>query len=1208
MTLDKVNNRLFIGHHGNSRYDVYQLDDAGLPARRNADYGIGRSLIGRGFAFAPLGNTYLNFPANASFDSSTQRLFVPDNSSLGPPGYRIMVFDADPEKLAQLERGELPQAIAVLGQPNFNIWDPGAGPAKINGRGIAMVAPDRQLLFYADLFNNRVLVWDIHPDRFESGMDAMLVLGQPDFDSVESGIGPDRFTRPTFIAYDPNEQSLFIMDGGNNRVLVFDASPENLRSGISAFAVIGQEDFVSRVPRSDIRKIGMGPMSLDYQYHRLFVGEAFGNRMVVIDVNPDTLNGALNPDAIAVLGQPDFESTEPVVSQTRLTMPRITVDTERQLAYIPDGYPAGNHINIFDIHPDRLQSTSQPLLDQIGHINPEGEPDFTARSANDRVSPRYWTQARDISLDTVDHRLFVSDNYGHRVMIFQLDRMNRILERGARWVLGQPDGDTSLLLPVRDATTIKLPLAVEYDESHKRLFVADTWSDRVMVFDMTPGQVESGMEASYVLGQADFESYDPRAARDRIYFGSRAGAGIYTTQARAAELAMDEQNQRLFVMDGGNHRVLVFDVHPDRIESGAEAIAVLGQDDFTSSETGLSATRWELPGDLVLDEQNQRLFVGVAWQHRVMAFDVHPDQLRNGQPASFVIGQEDFTSAEPGLSASRFRQTDGLSYDDRNNQLFVTDKYNHRVLVYAVPPGQTSSLPEAVAVLGEQSFDKVEMGPGDPRNYPDRLYDPRGSVFDSADQRLFQSEGLNGRLTVFTLPREDYRVDLPARSRLSYESLDAQLSTGPQPRAVGYSELELSGPTEIAAVSTHLITRAVMDPDSERQSRVLESEAVLAVRAPSETAMLYFDSRADVELELALVNGNASRADLDFELLTTSGESFAATRRLEGGAQLAIDAAELFPDAGEAQGALSIEANRPIGVAGMLHLDDGNGGTLLVPSPRATQSDNALLAERRVLPAITTGAGQRISYVLLNPSTEPVSGTLEVDGQTTEYSILPGGVFVNETGGDIRPLATGYGIIRASEGQAPSGFALVMTERRDRSLSSAHSVGSHQEGTLFWGPVDTYPSLLRHGDIEAELSLVNEGTVPATVYLELFDIDGKSSGKVEQIVPLGRRAQLSLEDAFGRSPLRGTLRVFSDVQVGATLQRKVKNVVGDIVVTDIPLQPTPEEPMDSIIFPLFADGSGSATELLMMNTGRTDQEGSLRVRSQSGEVQAMILR
>ena len=395
MTLDKVNDRLFIGHHGNSRYDVYQLNQSGLPERRHADYGIGRSLIGRGFAFAPLGRTYLNFPSNASYDSVHQRLFVPDNSSLGHPGYRIMVFDGDPDTLAQLGRNELPEAIAVLGQPNFDVWDPGVGPAKINGRGVAHVAQDRQLLFYSDTFSNRVLVWDIHPDRLETGMDAMYVIGQPDFFASEPGLGPDRLSRPGSLAYDPDERHLFVMDGGNHRVLVFDASPENLRSGIEAFAVIGQEDFMSAVPRSDLRKIGVGPMSLDYEYDRLFVGEAFGNRMVIIDVNPATLDGALNPDAIAVLGQPDFESTEPVISQTRLTMPRITVDVERQLAYVPDGYPAGNRINIFDIHPDRLQPTSQPLLDQIGHINPEGEPDFESRSANDRTSPRYWTQARD---------------------------------------------------------------------------------------------------------------------------------------------------------------------------------------------------------------------------------------------------------------------------------------------------------------------------------------------------------------------------------------------------------------------------------------------------------------------------------------------------------------------------------------------------------------------------------------------------------------------------------------------------------------------------------------------------------------------------------------------------------------------------------------------------------------------------------------------
>ena len=1206
MTLDKVNDRLFIGHHGNSRYDVYQLSESGLPERRHADYGIGRSLIGRGFAFAPLGRTYLNFPSNASYDYVHQRLFVPDNSSLGHPGYRIMVFDADPDTLAQLGRNELPEAIAVLGQPNFDVWDPGVGPAKINGRGVAHVAQDRQLLFYSDTFSNRVLVWDIHPGRLESGMDAMYVIGQSDFFASEPGLGPDRLSRPSALAYDPDEQHLFVMDGGNHRVLVYDASPENLRSGIEAFAVIGQEDFMSAVPRSDLRKIGVGPMSLDYAYDRLFVGEAFGNRMVIIDVSPEILDGALNPDAIAVLGQPDFESTEPVISQTRLTMPRITVDVERQLAYVPDGYPAGNRINIFDVHPDRLQPVSQPLLDQIGHINPEGEPDFESRSANDRTSPRYWTQARDISLDSVDHRLFVSDNYGHRIMIFQLDRMNRILERGARWVLGQPDGETSVLRDERNATTVKLPLAVEYDESHKRLFVADTWSDRVLVFDMTPGQVESGMEASYVLGQADFESYDPRAARDRIYFGSRAGRGIYTTEARAAELAMDERNQRLFVTDGGNHRVLVFDVHPDRIANGAEAIAVIGQDDFTSTETGTSATRWELPGDLVLDEENQRLFVGVAWQHRVLAFDVHPDRLGNGQPASFVIGQPDFTSAEPGLSATRFRQTDGLSYDDANHQLFVTDKYNHRVLVYDVPPDRTDNLPEARAVLGNRTFDRVEMGPGDPRNFQDRLHDPRGSHFDAVDRRLFQSEGLNGRLAVFTMPREDYRVDLPARSRLGYQSLDAQLSTGPEPLATGYSEVELSEPAAVTAVSSHLFTRAVMDPDSERQSRVLEAEAILAAPEASESALLYFDNRPGRWLALSVVNGNPSAAEVDFQLLTTTGQSLSERRTIEPTAKLDIGVAELFPDLGTEQGALRMTSSEPVSVGGILRVDNGDGGTLLVPAPRAEA--NALLADRRVLPAVTTGAGQRIAYVLLNDSDEAVQGMLEIDGQSIPYSVPPAGAFVSEASGDTRPLATGFGIVRATRGQAPSAFAVEMAETREQRISSVHLVPSHQEGTLFWAPVDTYPGILRHGDIDVELSLVNEGRVPATVYLELFDLDGNSTARLERIVPLGRRVQLSVEDVFGETPLRGTLRVFSDVQVATALQRKLVNVVGDTIVTDIPLQPTPETPVDKVIFPFYANGEGASTEMLVVNAGRNAREGSLRVLDAGGEVQTTILR
>ena len=158
-----------------------------------------------------------------------------------------------------------------------------------------------------------------------------------------------------------------------------------------------------------------------------------------------------------------------------------------------------------------------------------------------------------------------------------------------------------------------------------------------------------------------------------------------------------------------------------------------------------------------------------------------------------------------------------------------------------------------------------------------------------------------------------------------------------------------------------------------------------------------------------------------------------------------------------------------------------------------------------------------------------------------------------------------------------------------------------------WAPVNTYPSLLRHGDIELELSLVNEGPVPATVYLELFDLDGNPTAKHERIVPLGRRVELSLEDVFGRSPLRGTVRVFSDSAVAASLLRETVNVSGDLIVTNIPLQPA-MEPADSLIYPRFANGEGSATELIMINTGRGDRHGGLRIRSSTGEPQSLVLR
>ena len=1216
MTLDKVNNRLFIGHHGNSRYDIYNIDDEGFPVERHAVGSIGASLLGKGFSTPELNDTDLSWPSGGDVDEVNQRLFIPERAMTGGPGGRIMVFDIRPESLAALGPGELPPAIAVIGQPNFNTIDRRSGPAGIGASGQVVVDDERQMVFYNDSPNNRVMVWDIDPLSLETGVDAIAVIGQPDFNSTAPGSGASGLLRPNFLAYDQSKKHLYVSDA-KKRVMVFDVTDRGLDRvrPLEAFAVIGQTDFDSDAPRTSMRKFsGRGPISLDYQYNRLFSATFTENRVLVFDTSPENLTGASNPDAIAVLGQPDYESTDPAVTQTRLTMTRVTVDSERQLAYVPTGYPAGNHINIFDIHPDRMQEFLTPKIDQLGNINPEGDPDFLARSAHDRSSPKYWTQGRDVSVDPVDHRLFMSDNYGHRILIFKLDRMNRLLDRGASWALGQVDTGTSVMLPGRDATTMKLPMAMEYDDSYKRLFVADTWNNRVLAFDMTPDQVESGMEASYVLGQKDFVSYEPDTTADRISFGTRSARGIGPSGGRPAELAIDRINQRLFVADGENNRVLIFDMHPDRIQSGARAIGVIGQDDFTSNEMGLSASRFSLPGDMVIDEENQRLFVELPFQDRILVFDVAPSRLQNGLSASYVIGQPDFTSNIPGLSQSGIRQPDGITYDPENHHLYVTDKYNNRILTFDVHPDRLINMPEAIAVIGESDFNNATVGPGIYRDHQDMLFDPRGNYFDPVGRRLFQSEGTNGRMTVFTLPREEYLVDLPARSRLRYASTDALMYSGQEPLTSGYSVTSMDDGAKLASVSTHYITNPLRDEGSLRQSRELVSVAMLAATNAANDAVVYVEKTAGSDTGISIVNDNDAAAGIEFTLLDMNGDRDSATRTIEGHSQLSIYGSELI-GSGDFIGSIKVSSNLSVNIHALLEVDDGNGNRLMSPAPTISGDREVgsyisdLMQSRRILPSIPTGAGSQVRVVLLNPGDNQLSGTIEVtDQQAVSYSISPGQTFIHDIPSDARPLLQGIGIVRAGSGPAPEAFALVSSIRRDGSIGSTHTVTSHQEGTLFWAPLDTYPDVLHHGEIEANLHVVNEKGIPATIFLEWFDIDGNSAGKYERTFNIGDRANLSMEEVFSQSPIRGTLRVFSDSGVSVSLLESTRTVTDQLVVMDVPLQITPSENSARVVFPLFRNGEGHATEMLMINTDRRDYDGSLAVMSSQGEAQAMILR
>jgi DNA-binding beta-propeller fold protein YncE len=216
------------------------------------------------------------------------------------------------------------------------------------------------------------------------------------------------------------------------------------------------------------------------------------------------------------------------------------------------------------------------------------------------------------------------------------------------------------------------PRTIAYDATNNRLYVGEDGNDRVMMFAVST--ITDGMNASNVLGQPDFTSTG--AAVDQNSLTDPHG------------LAIDTTGNRLFVGDNGANRVLVFDV--STITDGENAANVLGQTNFTNSaaattQSGLSGTQ-----NVAYDSTNNRLFVVEIGNDRVLVFDVAA--IADGENAVNVLGQTNFTSATTGTTQSAFTNPFGVDYDSTNKRIYVAEIGNNRVMVFDAAPPLTGTV------------------------------------------------------------------------------------------------------------------------------------------------------------------------------------------------------------------------------------------------------------------------------------------------------------------------------------------------------------------------------------------------------------------------------------------------------------------------------------------------------------------------------------
>jgi DNA-binding beta-propeller fold protein YncE len=363
----------------------------------------------------------------------------------------------------------------------------------------------------------------------------------------------------------------------------------SLHDSQAAARVIGQESF-NIIPGATDSTVGRARLkspwgSAAFANDKLYVSDRGAHRILVFNGLPKE-NGA---PADFVLGQPDFQSMVSHSGREGFSNPESLSSDGERLAVADKG----NHrVLVYQSLP--ADGSSRPTMVL-------GQPDFDTPSSAE-------CNANSLSGPTgvfIGHgKLIVADTWHHRVLIWNLDSLEN--GKAADLVLGQTsfdscaanDSDRDGGVDTRSASTLNLPEGVWTDG--KRLLVADSGNDRVLIWEVFP--TRNGEGATAVLGAPNFNS---------------DSSGMVTSDQLFTPTAVTSAGGKVFVADHGNNRVLIWNQFPS--VSGTRADQVLGQTGFTSRTQLSPPTNRSLyepsgvlvavPYLIVTDSRNKRLLM-----------------------------------------------------------------------------------------------------------------------------------------------------------------------------------------------------------------------------------------------------------------------------------------------------------------------------------------------------------------------------------------------------------------------------------------------------------------------------------------------------------------------------------------------------------------------------------------------------------------------
>ena len=707
------------------------------------------------------------------------------------------------------------------------------------------------------------------------------------------------------------------------------------------------------------------------------------------------------------------------------------------------------------------------------------------------------------------------------------------------------------------AAALMFPVAVAVDATGN-LFIGDLGNQRVR-------KVSSSGVITTVAGNGS-----PDYSGDG---GPATSAGI----RGPAALAVDSAGN-LFIADLGNNRIRK--VTPAGIITtvAGNGVAAFGGDGGPATSAAL----------------NSPLSVAVDAAGNLFIADRNNQRIRKVTPAGIITtvagnGTSGYAGdGVPATSAALFFPG-GVAVDTAGN-LFIADVDNARIR-RVTPDGRIGT----IAGSGVDGF----SGDDGPATSAQLSLGYGTNIATDCTGSLFIPDYGNNRVRRVTFAQATFAV--VDRGGVS------SVSSGTNPDlTVGYAAIQ---PNAGSAAPSGVAIFGF------RQNNVLVSEAGVPASQAIRSGRIYAEVNGPVNTGLAIANPNNQPVTVSFYFTNSSGDFGNDTTTIPAYGQIAAFLDQKpFNGPATLSGSFTFTASAPVAVIALRGLTNERGEFLITTLPVADLTSTSTGAI--VFPHFADGGGWTTQFVLVNPSDNVLTGSVQFVGQSGgpatvaangqsssnfEYSIPARSSQKMQTAGTGASLILGsVRIIPASNTVVPSGLAIFSFRNAAGITVAEAGVQAATAGAAF----RLYAEAT--GSIQTGIAVANTSSNAATVAVEVTRLDGSSIGLTGTLsIPANGQTAVFLNQVQGfgslQVPFQGVLRLSSSAPIAVTGLRSRYNERNDFLITTTP--PTNESAAPSssaLFFPHIADSRGYTTQFILFSGRPGSPAGTIQFFSQTG--------